>query len=89
MVSTTTIEKGPDDLEAEVQSEVVMDCEVLWDRSYKLNIIWKKDNVDIDFAADPDRIKLGPKSSLVISDLEFDDAGRNKKCFPFFLVLKR
>ncbi|TRY80572.1 hypothetical protein TCAL_13263 [Tigriopus californicus] len=73
VVSKTTIERGPVDMTAEIRSPVTMECLVVWDPSFELSILWKKDNVDVKMGG---RFSQGSDNSLVIEDLAFDDAGK-------------
>eukprot|EP00095_Tigriopus_kingsejongensis_P010522 maker-scaffold45_size475391-snap-gene-3.20 protein:Tk10522 transcript:maker-scaffold45_size475391-snap-gene-3.20-mRNA-1 annotation:"neuroglian isoform x1" len=76
VVSKTTIERGPVDMQAQIRSEVTMECSVVWDPSFDLVIQWKKDNADLDLSPGG-RITKGEDNSLIIQDLEFADAGRS------------
>ena len=60
-----------------------MACSVLWDPSVELNVMWKKDNVDIETEAE-DRMSIGENNELVIENLKFEDAGKTANCC-FFL----
>jgi hypothetical protein len=63
-------------MKAQIQSTVRMNCTVLWDPSMDLNIIWKKDNVDIDPDAS-ERVTVDHLNALTIKDVRFDDAGES------------
>ena len=51
-----------------------MNCSVIWDPSFSLSVVWKKDNADIIFT---DRIRIDKENNgLVIKMLQFSDAGK-------------
>ena len=54
-----------------------MACSVLWDPSFELVVMWKKDNVDIDTDIE-ERMSIGENNELIIEDLKFEDAGRTQ-----------
>ena len=57
---------------------MTMACSVLWDPSFELKVMWKKDNVDIETETE-ERMSIGENNELIIEDLKFEDAGRKKK----------
>lgn len=75
VVTTTTIENGPLDMSAQVKGTVSMNCSVLYDPNFKLQVQWKKDNVKINI--DGTRFTQGstPNYVLTIRDLTFADTG--------------
>ena len=80
VVSTTTIEKGPEEQTKTIHETVRLDCVVLWDPTYTLTVEWKKDNVDVKKQRGyGDRITVDKASianqALTIRDLNYDDAG--------------
>ena len=75
VVSTTTIVNGPSDVRQELGKAVKMPCEVVWDTTYKLSVVWMKDNEDV--VPDGNRVVLDPSDhSLLIKDLTFEDSGK-------------
>jgi len=74
VVSTTTIVDGPSDIKKQVKSTVRINCTVLWDPAFELEVNWKKDNVDI--RPDGTKVTIDPVDKfLTIRDLTFADAG--------------
>jgi len=74
VVSTTTIVNGPSDVSVQVTGTVRINCTVLWDPAFELEVNWKKDNVDLH----PDGIKvtIDPIDKfLTIRDITFGDEG--------------
>ena len=78
VVNTTTIENGPVTSEAQVKSTVRMNCNVLWDPTFELTVLWKKDNEDL--RVDGQRITIDQNEHfLTIRDLTFADSGKINK----------
>ena len=80
VVTQTTIENGPAGEQKKIIHETVrFDCSVLYDPTYDLTVEWKKDNNDVN-EDDPrisvDRASIG-NQALTITDLTYDDAGKN------------
>ena len=66
---------GPSDVSVQVTGTVRINCTVLWDPAFELEVNWKKDNVDLH----PDGIKvtIDPIDKfLTIRDLTFPDQGK-------------
>ena len=75
VVSKTTIINGPVDTEAQVKSNIRMNCEIVWDRKFELTVVWKRDNVNI--IVDGTKIYVDEDDhSLTIQDLTFGDEGK-------------
>jgi len=47
VINSTTIIAGPSDVEANVSETVNLPCSVLWDPSSDLEVIWRKDNINV------------------------------------------
>ncbi len=62
----------------QIHSTVRMNCSVLYDPKYGLDITWKKDNVEVQLGG---RFSLTDQNQLVIEDVAFNDAGKSS----FFL----
>ena len=81
VVSTTTIEVGPAEQTKTIHEDVTLDCVVLWDPTFDLEVDWKKDNNDVN--EDGERITVDRASianqALTIRDLNYDDAGNITK----------
>ena len=74
---------GPTDVEANVSETVNLPCSVLWDPSSDLEVIWRKDNINVDI--DGIRIHKSNKSltygiehTLTINNLNHGDKGISK-----------
>ena len=66
---------GPTDVEANVSETVNLPCSVLWDPSSDLEVIWRKDNINIDI--DDLRIQIHESNkSLTINNLNHGDKGK-------------
>ena len=66
---------GPSDVEANVSETVNLPCSVLWDPSSELEVIWRKDNINIDI--DDQRIQIHESNkSLTINNLNHGDKGK-------------
>ena len=69
---------GPSDVSVQVTGTVRINCTVLWDPAFELEVNWKKDNVDLH----PDGIKvtIDPIDKfLTIRDITFGDEGKKSK----------
>jgi len=74
VINSTTIIAGPSDVEANVSETVNLPCSVLWDPSSDLEVIWRKDNINIDI--DDQRIRIHKSNnSLTIDNLNHGDKG--------------
>merc|ERR1711971_617980 len=74
VINSTTIIAGPSDVEANVSETVNLPCSVLWDPSSELEVIWRKDNINIDI--DDQRIQIHESNkSLTINNLNHGDKG--------------
>merc|ERR1712008_626010 len=79
VINSTTIIAGPSDVEANVSETVNLPCSVLWDPSSDLEVIWRKDNINIDI--DDQRIRIHKSNnsminnSLTINNLNHGDKG--------------
>ena len=76
---------GPSDVEANVSETVNLPCSVLWDPSSDLEVIWRKDNINVDI--DGIRIHKSNKSlaygiehTLTINNLNHGDKGKQNCC---------
>ena len=66
---------GPTDVEANVSETVNLPCSVLWDPSSDLEVIWRKDNINVDI--DDQRIQIHESNkSLTIYNLNHGDKGK-------------
>ena len=78
VVNTTTIEIGPPEVTKRIGEDVRMDCKVLWDPSFDLELNWKKDTHDVK--VDDERIFIDTASvanqALTIKQLKYEDAGK-------------
>lgn len=73
VVSTTTIQYGPVDTIARVRNNAQMNCTILWDPNYELQVDWKKDNVDLKI--DGTKFIKDENHSLLITNLSLNDTG--------------
>jgi cell division protein FtsL len=74
VINSTTIIDGPTDVEANVSETINLPCSVLWDPSSNLEVIWRKDNINIDI--DNERIQIHESNkSLSINNLNHGDKG--------------
>merc|ERR1712008_376579 len=74
VINSTTIIAGPSDVEANVSETVNLPCSVLWDPSSDLEVIWRKDNINVDL--DDQRIRIHKSNkSLTINNLDHGDKG--------------
>jgi hypothetical protein len=72
---------GPTDVEANVSETVNLPCSVLWDPSSDLEVIWRKDNINIDI--DDQRIRIHKSNnSLTIYNLNHGDKGK-QNCYRY------
>ena len=69
---------GPSDVKVQVKGTVRINCTVLWDPAFELEVNWKKDNVDL--VTDGIKATIDPLDKfLTIRDLTFADAGKKGK----------
>ena len=77
MVSTTTIDVGPQDMTARIGERLEIPCKVIWDPKNKLSVDWLKNNGEkIDMSGRFSKKSDGADNTLVIEGLEFADKGR-------------
>ena len=69
---------GPSDVKVQVKGTVRINCTVLWDPAFELEVNWKKDNVDL--VTDGIKATIDPLDKfLTIRDLTFADSGKKRK----------
>ena len=77
--SNQILNLGPTDVEANVSETVNLPCSILWDPSSDLEVIWRKDNINIDI--DDQRIRIHESNkSLTINNLNHGDKGKQNCC---------